>query len=108
MLGGEVELFQLGTLLNGDTTTSFPTTIVTSTGGAQHLRLPRNSGEKVVRHDDTFRIEIEQRTALSSETPFEQFRVQTTDAQHGVAADVVIRPFSSHAWPVNGYRYHDT
>ena len=108
MLDGEVELFQLGTLLNGDTTTSFATAIVTSTGGAQHLRLPRNSGEKVVRHDDTFRIEIEQRLALSSDAPFEQFRVQTTDAQHGVAADVVIRPFSSHSWPVNGYRYTTT
>lgn len=107
MLDGEVELFQLGTMLTGNDLTSFATAVVTSSRGVHHLRLPRNGGERVIRHDDAFRIEIERYFALTGNS-LEEFRVQTTDPENGVSADVRIRPVSGHAWPMRGYRYTTT
>jgi hypothetical protein len=105
---GDVELFQMGTILAGETAVSFATAVVTASGDVRHLRLPRNSDEEVVRHDGAFRIEVGKYFALSSDAPHEVFRVETSDPEHGVSADLEIRPASGHPWPVAGYRYETT
>ena len=105
---GEVELFQLGTILAGDRAVSFSTAVVTSSAGVRHLRLPRNSDAEVVRDDDEFRVGLEQVFTLTRDAPNRAFRVQTTDPENDVRADLVVRPASAHAWPVKGYEYTTT
>ncbi len=105
---GDIELFQMGTILAGESATSFATAVVTSAGEVRHLRLPRNSSEAVGRHEGAFRIELGKYFTLTSDAPHETFRIETEDPEHGVSADLEIRPVSSHPWPVAGYQYATT
>ena len=99
-LDGEIELFQVGTMVVGDQVRHTVAAVVTPDG----VRYERRGSDTCVRDGDRFRIQVGPLLTVTSDDG-RSFRIQTPRQQNGVAADLEVRPRTPHEWDMGGAFY---
>ena len=113
MLTGEIELFQVSTMVVGEMVEEFATTVVTPAGVRRHATHGMRGetptpDQRAVRHADRFLLEAGPLLTISSDAPDREYRVQTNDPVNGVSADLRVTPATFLHWDIERSNYRTT